>query len=57
VLLRRKVIPLMDSLRAEMQAVGAAAIPRFRRTHVMAIVINIVQLVLIVWTLIAFSLK
>jgi hypothetical protein len=56
-MLRRKVIPLMDSLRAEMQLAGAEAIPRFRRTHVTAIAINLVQLVLIVWTLIAFSLK
>jgi hypothetical protein len=56
-ILRRRVIEKMDVLRVEMQASGADAIPRFRRTHVFAILVNLVQLVLIVWTLISFSLK
>jgi hypothetical protein len=55
--LRRRVIGKMDVLRVEMQASGADAIPRFRRTHVFAILVNLLQLVLIVWTLISFSLK
>jgi hypothetical protein len=55
--LRRRVIHKMDVLRAEMEASGPEAIPSFRRTHVFAILVNLVQLVLIVWTLIAFSIQ
>lgn len=54
-LLRWKLIPLMDSLRAQMELVGAEAIPEFRRMHMSAIIINLVQLVVIVWSLMAFS--
>lgn len=50
--LRRTVIAKMDGLRAEMEAQGASAIAAFRRIHVTAILVNLVQLVLIVWTLI-----
>ena len=56
-ILRRKVIPKMDSLRAQIQVSGTDAIRGFRRTHVSAILINLVQLVLIVWSLIASSLQ
>jgi hypothetical protein len=56
-ILRGKVIPRMDALGTQIQANGTGAIPGFRRTHVFAIVLNIVQLVLIVWSLIAFSLR
>jgi hypothetical protein len=56
-LLRRKVIPQMDSLQARIQAGGIEAIPGFRRTHVFAILVNVVQLALIVWSLIAFPLQ
>ena len=54
--LRGKVIGKMDRLRALMQANDSGAIPGFRRTHVMAILINLVQLVLIVWSLTALHL-
>ena len=54
-LLRRKVIPTMDSLRDQFEVSGASAIPAFRRMHVAAIVANLAQLVLIVWSLIAAS--
>jgi hypothetical protein len=57
VILRRSIIPKMDSLRAEIQAHGASAISAFRRIHAAAILINLIQLVLIVWTLIAFSMQ
>jgi hypothetical protein len=57
IVLRRQVIPRMDSLRAQMQASGTTAIPEFRRIHVAAIVLNLVQLVLIVWSLIAASMR
>lgn len=55
VALRRTVIPKMDALGVQIQVDGAQAIPRFRRTHLSAILINLVQLVLIVWALIIFS--
>lgn len=51
--LRRKVVPKMDALGSQIQSNGIDAIPGFRRTHVTAIAINIVQLVAIVWGLVA----
>lgn len=56
-LLRRTIIPKMDSLRAQMPASEANTIPEFRRMHVAAILANLAQLVLIVWSLIATSLQ
>lgn len=55
--LRRQVIPKMDALGAQIQSSTdyTSAIPGFRKTHVTAIAINLAQLVVIVWTLIAFS--
>jgi hypothetical protein len=55
VILRRTVIPKMDVLRAEVQVGGPDAIPGFRRIHLTAILLNLAQLVVIVWSLIAFS--
>jgi hypothetical protein len=57
VMLRRKVIPQMDALRSRIQEGETQAIRRFRRTHLSAILINMAQLVLIVWSLTTFSLK
>lgn len=54
-LLRRRILQKMDSLGSEIQAGAANAIPGFRRVHLNAILVNLGQLVLIVWTLIAFS--
>jgi len=51
VVLRRKVIPKMDALGAQIQSNYMDAIPGFRRTHITAIAINVVQLVVIVWSL------
>ena len=56
-ILRRKVIPKMDLIRDQIQINGTSAITAFRRLHVAAIVINLIQLALIVWTLIAVSLS
>ena len=53
--LRRKVIRRMDSLRSQIHLSEASAIPAFRRLHVAAILVNLAQLVLIVWSLIAVS--
>ena len=55
VVLRWKVIPYMDALRPQIQAMGDSAITAFRRIHVAAILLNLAQLVLIVWVLIAVS--
>lgn len=55
IVLRQRVIPKMDALSARMQSNYMDAIPGFRKTHITAILINIVQLGVIVWTLIAFS--
>ncbi len=53
VVLRKKVIPKMDALGAQIQSNYMDAIPGFRRTHITAIAINIVQLAVIVWSLTA----
>ncbi len=55
--LRRLVIPRMDLLREQMRVNETAAIPGFRRIHVTAIVANLVQLVVIVWCLVAVSIQ
>ncbi len=57
IVLRRQIIPKMDALGAQIQSSTDCmnAIPGFRKTHVTAIAINLAQLVVIVWTLIAFS--
>ena len=56
-LLRRTVVPRMDSLRTGIQVSETNAIPRFRRIHVTAILVNLAQLVLIVWSLIVLSMQ
>jgi hypothetical protein len=56
-LLRRTVIPKMDALRVRIQADCARAIADFRRIHAVAILANLVQLVLVVWSLIAVSME
>jgi len=53
--LRRKILPRMDSLGAQIQSDDLDAIPGFRKTHLAAIVINIAQLVAIVWCLVVLS--
>src|SRR6478609_4503284 len=55
IVLRNKVIPKMDALGSQIQSNYMDAIPGFRRTHVTAILINIAQLVAIVWSLIALG--
>jgi hypothetical protein len=56
-ILHRRIISKMDALGTRIQIGATAAIPSFRRTHVSAILVNVAQLVLIVWSLIAFSPK
>ena len=47
--LRQTVIQRMDSLMEQLQAGEITAIPGFRRMHLAAILVNLAQLVLIVW--------
>ena len=54
--LRAKVIPRMDQLRTRIQLNDIDAILQFRKTHIAVILINLVQLVAVVWSLTAFSL-
>lgn len=56
VVLRQQIIPKMDALGAQIQSNDLNAIPGFRKTHFTAIAINVVQLVVIVWSLIAMRL-
>ncbi len=53
--LRRKFIPQMDALGSQIQSNNVEAIPGFRKAHLTAILINVAQLVAIVWTLTVFS--
>ena len=54
-ILRRTVISRMDAHGAQIQGGATDAIPGFRRTHLSAILVNLAQLVLIVWSLTAFA--
>lgn len=48
-LLRRKVIPVMADIAAQIQANNASAVRAFRKVHSTALMVNLVQLVAIVW--------
>ncbi len=56
-LLRRVVIPRMALLQGRLQGNDTTAISGFRRMHVTAILANLAQLVLIVWSLVAISIR
>jgi hypothetical protein len=49
VVLRRRIIPTMQRLGARMQSDQALAIQAFRRVHSAALLLNLVQLVALVW--------
>ena len=53
--LRRRVISKMEALGSQIQGGATDAIPGFRRMHVSAILVNLAQLVLIVWSLTVFA--
>lgn len=53
--LRRHIIPKMEQLGTQIQSNDMDAIPGFRKTHATAIVVNVVQLVVIVWSLVALG--
>jgi hypothetical protein len=56
VLLRSKLLPAMDHLSGQIQTAGSSAIKKFRQIHSTALLINLLQLVLLVWALLQFSL-
>jgi hypothetical protein len=49
--LRRRLIPKMDALGVQMESSPGRAIAAFRKTHAMAVFINVIQLVIIVSSL------
>lgn len=55
VVLRRRLIPVMDNLGAQIQSSAPAAVRRFKQLHLVALLVNLVQLVLLVWALTKFS--
>ncbi len=55
VLLRRHLLPMMQTLGAEIEANAKGAIRRFRRVHGTALLINLVQLVMVVWGIIQLA--
>jgi hypothetical protein len=55
-LLRGRLIPAMEQLGAKIQSDGKSAIVRFRQIHGVALIVNLLQLVLLVWALLKFSL-
>jgi hypothetical protein len=55
VLLRRHLLSAMQDLAAQIQANADGAIRRFRRVHAAALIVNLVQLVALVWGTLQFS--
>ncbi len=54
-LLRRHLLPAMQNLGAEIEANAQGAVRRFRRVHGAALLVNLGQLVLVVWGIIQLS--
>lgn len=55
IFLRKQVVPKMDLLGTQIQSSDMESISSFRRIHVIAILINVAQLVAIVWCLVSVS--
>ncbi|MDM0013567.1 hypothetical protein QTH87_14095 [Variovorax sp. J22P168] len=53
--LRRMIIPKMEALGAQIESRPLDAIAGFRRTHITAILINIAQLAVILWSLVSLG--
>jgi hypothetical protein len=54
--LRRKILPSMEHLSAKIQANDTQAVQAFRRTHSAALLVNLAQLVALVWGVTKISL-
>lgn len=48
--LRMRLIPAMQNLGEQIAASEEAAIQKFKRVHIMALIINFIQLIVIVWS-------
>lgn len=57
VILRRTVVPKMDALHAQLSGSDTGSVAAFRRIHMTAILLNLAQLMLIVWSLISASIQ
>jgi hypothetical protein len=55
VVLRVKLLPAMQQLGSQIEANGDGAVRRFRRAHGAALLVNLVQLVVVVWGTIQLS--
>ena len=55
VMLRRKLMQALEQLGTQIQVNGSSAIWRFRQVHLMALFVNLLQLILLVWALIKLS--
>jgi len=55
IVIRRRLLSVMDQLGAKIQTSGASAIRKFRQVHSVALLVNVLQLVLLVWMLTQFS--
>lgn len=56
-LLRRHLLPAMQQLGTKIQASDGAAIQRFRRAHMAALLVNFAQLVVLIWGLLQLSMS
>jgi hypothetical protein len=54
-LLRNSLLPAMQRLGARIEARDDGAVGQFRRVHVTALLVNLLQLVVLVWGLIRLS--
>lgn len=55
IVLRRNVLPAMQMLGTRIEASDDGAIRQFRRVHVAALLVNLGQLILLVWGLVTLS--
>jgi hypothetical protein len=56
VLLRRRILPAMEHIAAQIQANDTSAIRSFRKVHSAALLVNLTQLVTLVWGVTKLSL-
>jgi hypothetical protein len=55
VALRKQLLPVMQQLSSEIEANAEGAVQRFRKIHGIALLVNLGQLVLVVWGIIQLS--
>jgi hypothetical protein len=53
--LRRRLLPAMSQLGSQIESNAEGAVQRFRRVHGMALLVNLAQLVLLVWGTVQLS--